>query len=71
MTEKAKLELVTPTPSDALDIEALWLDSALGDGLADTSWQTIPVDKPKDYFRVHPNPDFRRRTEIYAHKTEG
>ena len=46
-------------------------NSALGDGLADTSWQTIPVDKPKDFFRVHPDPDFRRRTEIYAHKTEG
>ena len=69
----AKLELVapSPTPNDALDIEALWLDSALGDGLADTNWHTIPVDKPKDFFRVHPNPDFRRRTEIYAHKTEG
>jgi hypothetical protein len=71
MIEKAKLELVTPTPSDALDIESLWLDSALGDGLTDTSWQAIPVDKPKDFFRVHTDPDFRRRTEIYAHKTEG
>ena len=71
MTEKTKLELVTPTPNDALDIEALWLDSALGDGLTDTSWQTIPVDKPKDFFRVHPDPDFRRRTEIYVHKIEG
>jgi hypothetical protein len=72
MTEK-KLELVPPppTPSDALDIEALWLDSALGDGLTDTNWHTIPVDKPKDFFRVHPDRDYRRRTEIYAHKTEG
>ena len=73
MAEKpSKLELVTPPPppSDALDIEALWLDSALGDGLTDTSWQAIPVDKPKDFFRVHPDPDFRRRTEMYAHKTE-
>ena len=60
-----------PTPSDALDIEALWMDTALGDGLTDTSWHTIPVDKPKDFFRVHPDRDYRRRTEIYAHKTEG
>jgi hypothetical protein len=68
-----KLEIVSPspTPNDALDIEALWLDPALGDGLTDTSWHTIPVDKPKNFFRVHPDPNFRRRTEIYAHKTEG
>jgi hypothetical protein len=70
-TEKAKLELVTPTPGDALDIEALWVNSALGDALTDTNWHTIPVDKPKDFFRVHPDSDYRRRTEIYAHKTEG
>jgi len=45
-----------PTPNDASDIEALWLDPALGDGLTDTNWHTIPVDKPKDFFRVHPDP---------------
>ena len=67
-----KLELVTPqTPKDALDIEALWVDPALGDALTDTSWHGIPVDKPKDFFRVHPDTSYRRRTEIYAHKTEG
>ena len=76
MTDKptaSKLEIVSPspTPNDASDIEALWLDPALGDGLTDTNWHTIPVDKPKDFFRVHPDPDYRRRTEIYAHKTEG
>ena len=75
MTDKptAKLEIVSPslTPNDASDIEALWLDPALGDGLTDTNWHTIPVDKPKDFFRVHPDRDYRRRTEIYAHKTEG
>ena len=59
------------TPNDALDIEALWQDQALGDGLTETSWQTIPVEKPRDFFRVHPDPDFRRRTEIYVHKIEG
>ena len=77
MTENTRPKVVksefTPsqTPGDALDIEALWSDSALGDGLTDTNWHTIPVDKPKDFFRVHPDPDYRRRTEIYAHKTEG
>jgi hypothetical protein len=71
MTEKPRLEIVaSPTPSDAFDIEALWLDPALGDGLTDTTWHSIPVGKPKNYFRVHPNVGFRRRTEIYAHKPE-
>jgi len=73
MTEKptSKLEIVTPLPSDASDIEALWLDPSLGDGLTETNWQDIPVGKPKTFFRVHPNPDFRRRGEIYVHKIEG
>jgi hypothetical protein len=73
MTDKPKLGLVapSPTPNDALDIQALWLDSALGDGLSETSWAVIPVGKPKDFFRVHPDPAFRPRAEIYAHKTEG
>ena len=71
-TPAPKLEIVpTPTPSDALDIEALWLDPALGDGLVDTNWHSVPVDKPKDFFRVHPDPGYRRRTEIYTHKPEG
>ena len=47
MTDKPtapKLEIVSPspTPNDALDIEALWLDPALGDGLTDTSWHSDP-----------------------------
>ena len=74
MTDKPaapKLGIVSPSlTNDASDIEALWLDPAPGDGLTDTNWHTIPVDKPKDFFRVHPDPDYRRRTEIYAHKTE-
>ena len=77
MTENTPPKVVksefTPsqTPGDALDFEALFQDQALGDGLTETNWHTIPVDKPKDFFRVHPDPDYRRRTEIYAHKTEG
>ena len=76
MTDKPtapQLEIVSPspTPNDALDIEALWLDPALGDGLVDASWHSIPVGKPRDFFRVHPDPSYRRRTEIYAHKVEG
>src|SRR6185312_5846266 len=73
MSDKpTKLVVVpSPTPNDALDVEALWLDPALGDGLTDTSWHSIPVDKPRNFFRVHPEPGYRRRTEIYAHRPEG
>ena len=68
MTDKPtapQLEIVSPspTPNDALDIEALWLDPALGDGLVDASWHSIPVGKPRDFFRVHPDPSFRRQAQ--------
>jgi len=70
-TKKPKLEVVPPvTPSDAQDIEALWLDPGLGDGITDTHWHQIPIGKPKNFFRVHPDPMFRRKTEIYVHKPE-
>jgi hypothetical protein len=68
--EKPALALVKP-PSDAADLTDLWLDPALGDGLTDTCFHNIPVGKPKDFFRVHPGPDWRRRAEIYTHKPEG
>lgn len=74
MADETKLKFVappSPTPDDARDIEALWLDPALGDGLTDTGWHRIPVDKPRNSFRVHPDPAYRRRTEIYAHRPEG
>jgi hypothetical protein len=67
MAEKPKLEIV---PKNADDIENLWLDSALGDGITDAHWHAIPVGKPRDFFRVHPDKDFRRRTEIFVLKRE-
>ena len=70
--KKPKLEEVQPaTPSDAKDIEALWLDPGLGDGITDTHWHQIPIGKPRNFFRVHPAKAFRRKTEIYVHKPEG
>ena len=70
--KKPKLEEVQPaTPSDAKDIEALWLDPGLGDGITDTHQDKIPIGKPRNFFRVHPEKQFRRRTEIYVHKPEG
>jgi len=59
------------TPKDAEDIEALWLDPGLGDGITDTHWHQIPIGKPRNFFRVHPAKAFRRKTEIYVHKPEG
>src|SRR6516164_4428590 len=71
MTEKVtKLPVPTTTPSDAFDIEALWLDPGLGDGITDVHWHTIRIGKPRDFFRVHPDEGYRRRTEIYVHKPE-
>src|SRR5262249_8711013 len=61
----------TALPDDASDLSDLWFDPALGDGLTDTVLHNIPVDKPKDFFRVHPDPIWRRQTEIYTHKPEG
>jgi hypothetical protein len=58
------------TIDDAADINSLWLDPALGDGLVDVHYHSIPVGKPKDFFRVHPDPTYRRLVEIYVHKTE-
>ena len=58
-------------PEDARDYESLWLDPALGDGIVDVHYHKVTVDKPKDFFRTHPDPLWRRRTEIYTHKPEG
>src|SRR5215831_5651519 len=71
-TKKSKLEVVSPvTPKDADDIEALFLDPALGDGLTDQVYHSIPTGKPKAFFRVCPLAGYRRRTELYVHKVEG
>ena len=53
------------------DFSTLWKDPGLGDGITTGSHHNIPVGKPKDFFRTHPNPDYRRQTEIYVHKPEG
>jgi hypothetical protein len=60
----------SPIP-DAADIEALWLDPALGDGIVDVTYHVVPVGKPRDFFRTVVDPAYRRRTEIYTHKPEG
>jgi hypothetical protein len=80
MTEKLKAvssagdanaESTTAAPDDAKDFDTLWQDPGLGDGIVDVTYHSVPVGKPKDFFRTHPNSLYRRRTEIYTHKPEG
>jgi hypothetical protein len=77
-TPPKKAEAAKPTPpkehkppDDALDLDSLWLDPSLGDGLVDTHHHDIAIGKPKNFFRVNPDPAYRRRTEIYVHKIDG
>jgi hypothetical protein len=76
MAEKPKLRAVDEpeqpnVPEDAKDFDSLWLDPGLGDGIVDVRYHSVPAGKPRDFFRTHPNPAYRRRTEIYTHKPEG
>jgi hypothetical protein len=56
---------------DAKDLDELWVDPGLGDGITGTTFHSVGVGKPKDFYRTHSNKDYRRRTEIYKHKPEG
>jgi hypothetical protein len=60
-----------PAPDDAKDVASLWLDPALGDGLVDVHFHNVPVGKPKTFFRVHPDPAYRRMCEVFTHKVDG
>jgi hypothetical protein len=64
-------EQAPETPDDARDLAELWLDTALGDGIIDVKIHSVPVGKPRDFFRTHPDKAYRRRTELYTHKPEG
>ena len=41
---------------DTTDMDLLWLDPSLGDGLVDTHFHSVAIGKPKDFFRVNPDP---------------
>src|SRR6516164_5700246 len=56
--------------SDTADIEALWEDDGLGDPLTTTHVHTIPIGKPGDFFTACPDRKYRRKTWLYAHKSE-
>jgi hypothetical protein len=72
MTEEAKPKpKLAVVPADALDLSDLWLDDGLGDGITEEVRDRIPLGKPRDFFRMHPDPTYRRKTTIYRHKVEG
>ena len=60
----------TATPSDALDIDSLWTDTGEGDTLTETTWHAVLVGKPRNFFRTHPDPKYRHRTEMLIRKPE-
>jgi hypothetical protein len=68
MSDKPDLKVVRP---DADDLAGLWLPTGLGDGLTDTHIYRIPIGKPRDFFQVCPDENYRRKCEVYTHKVEG
>jgi hypothetical protein len=56
--------------ADADDIEALWEDDSLGDPLTTTHVHNIPVGKPKDFFWACSDRKYRKKTWLYAYKSE-
>ena len=57
-------------PPDADDIAALWDEPGIGDPLTSEQVHSVPIGKPRDFFRTHPDVAYRQRCEIYCHKSE-
>ena len=55
---------------DVDDLSSLWIDTGVKDALTETV-TTVKLGKPKDFFRVHPSLEMRKRAEIVVVKTEG
>jgi hypothetical protein len=67
----ARKAKVYKPPADAADLSDLFVDTGQGDPLTETVIHAIPVDKPKDFFRVHPDQSYRKRSFVYTLKIEG
>jgi hypothetical protein len=63
--------IMTEPTKSKIDYAALWKDPGLGDGITTGHHHQIPIGKPKNFFRVHPDQDYRRHCEIYTHKPAG
>jgi hypothetical protein len=57
-------------PEDAKDIARLF-EPGIGDPITETAILNIPVGKPRDFFRTHPDKLYRQRATLYTHKPEG
>jgi hypothetical protein len=68
--ETPKLGAFKPPP-DAADMASLFIDTGLDDPLAETAYHSIPIGKPRDFFRVVPDLRYRQRCSIYTLKIEG
>src|SRR5262245_27890088 len=66
-----KTPILHVVPADAEDIASLWLDPKMGDGIVTASINSVPVGKPKPFFRVHPETSYRRRCELFTLKIDG
>src|SRR3954470_14467829 len=72
-----KLHIIEPTAeevrkvADAQDLDSLWIDTGLSDGITVTGSHAVTIDKPKTFYRTHPDINYRRRTWVYTHKVEG
>jgi hypothetical protein len=58
-------------PADAADMADLFIDTGQGDPLTEQNVHGVTVDKPKDFYRTHPDPTYRRRAHVYILKIEG
>jgi hypothetical protein len=65
---KRKASNGAAVPDDAHDIAAAWLPTGLDDPLAETGLLSVPLGRPRDFFRTHPDPSHRVRAEIFEHK---
>jgi hypothetical protein len=57
-------------PEDAKDIAGLF-EVDHGDPITEMAILNIPIGKPKDFFRTHPDKLYRQRATLYTHKPEG
>jgi hypothetical protein len=56
-------------PDDTADITRLF-DPEIGDSITDTVVHGIPLGKPRDFFRTHPEKAYRQSSMVYCHKPE-
>jgi hypothetical protein len=57
-------------PPELVDFESLWIRSDDADPLTTKTLHKIPIGRPKDFFRTVPDPSYRRKAEIYVHKSD-